>query len=95
MLARLCAAHDQSAAEEFLVMQFLHRAFRFLDGLHLHEGETLRALVVPVTYDLGILHVPHTVEQFKEIALGCVEGQVADVKTRRSDFDSFRFSCWS
>ena len=55
-------------------MQFLHRAFRFLDGLHLHEGETLRALVVPVTYDLGILHVPHTVEQFKEIALGCVEG---------------------
>ncbi len=95
MLAGFCAAHYQSAAEEFLVVQFLYGALRFLDGLHLDKGKTLRALVVPVTYDLGILHVPHTVEQFKEIALGCVEGQVADVKTRRSDFDSFRFSCWS
>ena len=95
MLAGFCAANYQSAPEEFLVVQFLHSAFRFLDGLHLHEGKALRALVVPVTYDLGILHVPHTVEQFKEIALGGIEGQVADVKTRRSDFDSFRFSCRS
>jgi len=95
MLAGFCTAHYQSAAEKFLVVQFLHSAFRFLDGLHLHKSKTLRALIVPVTYDLGILYVPHTVEQFKEVALGCIEGQVADVKTRRSNFDSFRFSCWS
>jgi len=57
MLAGFCAAHYESAAKEFLVVQF----------------KTLRTLIMPVTYDLGILHVAHTVEQFKEIALGGVE----------------------
>ncbi len=47
---------------------------------------------MPVTYDLGVLHVPHAVEQFKKIALGGVEGQVANVKTRRSDFYPFRLA---
>ena len=95
VLIGFCPAHDQSAAKEFLVVQLLHGAFRFLDGLHLHKGKTFRALVVPVTYHLCILHVPYAVEQFKEIALGRVEGQVANVKTRRSDFDAFRFTRWS
>ncbi len=95
MLAGFCAAHYQSAAEEFFVVQFLHSAFRFLDGLHLHEGESLRTLVVPITYDLRVLDVPDAIKQFEEIALGGIEGQVADVKTRRSDFDSFRLSCRS
>ena len=92
MLAGLRAADDEPATEEFLVVQFLHGAFRFLNGLHLHEGKTLRALIVPVTYDLSVLHVPHAVEQFEEIALSGVEGQVADIKTRRSDFDRLRFA---
>ena len=74
MLAGLCAAYHEPAAEEFLVMQFLHRPFCFLDGLHLHEGKSLRALVMPVTYDLGVLNMSNTVEQFEEIALGGVEG---------------------
>ena len=73
-------------------MQFLHSALRFLDGLHLHEGKSLRALVVPVTYDLRVLHVPNAVEQFEQVAFGRVEGQVTDVKTRRSNFDRFRFA---
>ncbi|MDP9187543.1 MAG: hypothetical protein M3O72_09340, partial [Verrucomicrobiota bacterium] len=30
----------------------------------------------------------------EEIAFGCVEGQIADVKTRRSDFDWLRFTRW-
>ena len=92
MLARFCAAHDQSAAEEFFVVQFLNGPLRFLDGLHLNKRKTFRALVVPVAYYLRILHVPDAVEQFEEIALSGVEGQVAYVKTRRSDFDCFRFS---
>ncbi len=82
MFAGFCAAYDQPAAEKFLVVQLLHRAFRFLNGLHLHKSEPLRALVVPVTYDLRVLDVPHAVEQFEEIALGRVEGQVADIKPR-------------
>ena len=73
-------------------MQFLHRAFGFLDGLHLHKGKTFRALIVPVTYDLRVLHVSNTVEQFEEIALRSVEGQVAHVKARRRDFNPFGFA---
>ena len=90
MLAGFGAAHYQPATEEFLVVQFFHGAFCFLDALHLHKSKTFRALVVPVTYDLRILHVSDAVEQFKEIALSCVEGQVPDVKTGRSHFYSFR-----
>ena len=39
MLAGFGAAHYQPAAEEFLIVQFFHGAFRFLDGLHLHKGK--------------------------------------------------------
>ncbi len=90
MLIRFCPADNESATEEFLVVQFLHGAFCFLDALHLHKSKTFRALVVPVTYDLRILHMSDAVEQFKEIALSCVEGQVPDVKTGRSHVYSFR-----
>ena len=82
MLAGFCATHHQPAAKEFFVVQFLHGAFCFLNGLHLHKGESLRALVVPITYDLCVLHVPDTIKQLEEIALRRVEGQIADVKTR-------------
>jgi hypothetical protein len=90
MLARFRAANDQFAAKEFFVVQFRHGALGFLDGLHLHEGEPFRALVVPVTHDLCVLHVANAVEQFEEVALGGVEGKVADVKTRRTYLDRFR-----
>ena len=83
------AAHNEPATEEFLVVQFLHSAFRFLDGLHLHKRKTFRALVVPIAYDLCVLHVANAVEQFEEIALGGVEGQVANVERRRRDFIPF------
>ena len=73
-------------------MQFVHRALGFLDRLHRDESETFRALVVAITYDFGVLDMANAVEKLEEIALGCVEGQIADVKTRRSDFDCFRFT---
>jgi len=95
VLVGFCPAHDQPAPKEFLVVQFLNGTFRFLNSLHLHEGKTFRALVVPVTYYLGILHVPYSVEQFKEIALGGVERQIANVKTGRSDFNPLGFTPWS
>ena len=34
------AAHNEPAAEEFLVVQFFHGTLRFLDGLHLYKSET-------------------------------------------------------
>jgi hypothetical protein len=98
MLIGFRAAYDEPATEKFLVVQFFYRAFRFLYGLHLNERKTFRALVVPIAYDLCVLHVPNAVEQFKEIALGGVEGQVANVETRRRDFNPFwlarRSRCW-
>ncbi len=95
MLAGFRATHHQSPPEEFLVVQFLHGTFGFLDGLHLYKGKTLGALVVPVAYNLRILHVPYAVKQFKEIALSSVKREVADIKTRRCDFNNLRFSRWA
>ena len=92
MLIGFRAADDESTTEEFLVVQFLHRAFRFVNRLHLHKRKTLRALVMPITYDLCVLHVSNAVEQFEEIALGGIEGQVANVKTRRRDFNPLWFA---
>ena len=40
-----------------------------------------------VAYDFRILNMSDAVEQFKQIALGCVERQVTDVQTRRSNFN--------
>ena len=45
-----------------------------------------------IAHDLGVLHVTDAVEELEEIALGRIEGQIADVKTRRSDFDRLRFA---
>ena len=92
MLIGFRAAHNEPATEEFLIVQFLHRAFRFLDGLHLHKRKTFRALVVPVAYNLCVLHVSNAVEQIEEIALGGVERQVANVETRRRDFNPLWFT---
>ena len=87
MLIGFRAAYDEPATEKFLVVQLLHRPFRFLDGLHLDKRKTFRALVVPIAYDLCVLHVSNAVEQFEKVALGGVEGQVANVETRRRDFN--------
>ena len=89
MLIGFRAAHDEPATEKFLIVQFIHRTFRFLDGLHLHKRKTFRTLVVPIAYDLCVLHVSNAVEQFEEIALGGFERQVANVETRRRDFNPF------
>jgi hypothetical protein len=92
MLIGFRAAYNQPATKEFLVVQFLHCAFRLVDGLHLHKGKALRSLIVAIADDLSVLHMSDAVEQFEKIALGSVEGKVADVKTRRCDFNPFRLA---
>ena len=81
MLIGFRAAYNEPATKEFLVVQFVHRTLRLFGGLHLHKGKTLRALIVAIAYDLGVLHMSDTVEQFEKIALSSVEGKVANVKT--------------
>jgi len=94
MLARFGAAHYQFSAKEFFIVQFLDGTLRFFDRLHLHESESFRALVVPVTHDFGVLHMSDAIKQLEEVALGSVKRQVADIQPRRSDFDYFRFTRW-
>src|SRR4029453_6650658 len=48
-----------------------------------------------VTAHFRGLDVSDSVEQLKKIALGCVERQVANVQTWRTDFNPFRFACRS
>ena len=92
MLIGLRAAHNEPATEEFLVVQFLHRAFGFLDGLHLDKRKTFRALVVAIANDFCVLDMSNAIEQIEKIALCGVEGQVANVETRRRDFNPFWFA---
>ena len=87
MLARFRAAHEELAAEEFLVVQFGDGALRFFHRIHLHKRETFRALVVFVGHNLRVLHLADAIEELEEIALCGFERQIADVKTRRRDFD--------
>ena len=62
MLIGFRTAHNKPATEKFLVVQFIHSAFRFLDGLHLYKRKTLRALVVAIAYDLCVLNMSNAVE---------------------------------
>ena len=84
MLARFRAAHDQLAAQEFLVVQFLDGPFRFFDRQHLDEGKAFRTLIVLVGHDLRVLHLADAVEELEQVALGRFEGKIPDVKTRAS-----------
>ena len=87
MFARFRAADYEFAAEEFLIVQFRYRALCFIHRQHLHESETFRALVMLVSHDFGVLHFPDAIKELEQIALRRVERQIADVKTRRCDFD--------
>ena len=87
VLARLRAADQKLATKEILVVQLADRALRFFHGVHLHKGETFRALVVFVGHNLRVLHLADAVEELEEIALRGFERQVAHVKTGRGDFD--------
>src|SRR4051812_33324847 len=92
MLARFRTAHDQFAAEEVLVMQFLDGALRLVHREHLNEGKALRTLVVFVRYHLGVLHRADAVEELEEIALRRIKRQVPDIEPGGRDFDRFRLT---
>ncbi len=87
MLARFGSADEELAAKEFLVVQLRHCALRFFDGEHLHKGETFRPLVMLVGHNFRVLHLPNPVEELEEVTFRGFKREVADVKTRRGDFD--------
>src|SRR2546423_9837668 len=87
MMLGFCATHDQLAAQEFFVVQFRDGPPRFFDRLHLDESEALRALVVFVAHDLGVLHLTDAVEKLEQIALRGIEREVANIKPGRGHLD--------
>jgi hypothetical protein len=89
MLSRFRATYYEFAAEELFIVEFHDGALRFVERLHLHKREAFRTLVVLVGYDFCVLHLPDAVEEFEQIAFRCLEGKVADVKSRRSDLYLF------
>src|SRR5262249_32428185 len=62
VLARFRTANHEFAAEEFLVVQFLHCALRLFDRLHLDEREAFRTLVMAIAHYFSVLDVADAVE---------------------------------
>jgi hypothetical protein len=89
LIVVLGAAHDELAAEKLLVVEFLDGAPRFFGRLHLDERETLGTLRLFMADDFGRHDLADAVEQLREVALGRVEREIADVKTRRGHLDGF------
>ena len=73
MLDRFRAAHYELATEKLLIVELAHCPLRFFDGLHLHEGKPLRALIMFVAHNLGALDVADTVEQIEQVAFRRIE----------------------
>ena len=73
VLGRFRAAYYELAAKKLLVVEFAHCPLRFFDGLHLHEGEPLRALIMFVAHNLRVLDMADAVEEVEQIALRRVE----------------------
>lgn len=73
MLDRFRAAHYELATEKLLIVELAHCPLRFFDGLHLHEGKPLRALIMFVAHNLGVLDMADAVKEVEQIALRRVE----------------------
>jgi hypothetical protein len=82
----LRTADDESAAHEFLVMEFRDRAHGFFYRGHGDKPESLRFFSVPVGDDFGVADDAHPVEEVEEVAFRGVEGQVAYIEFGRGDF---------
>ena len=67
------------APHEELVVENLDGALRFVDVDHLNEAVAFRAVSGAVVDDLHVTNGSDSLEQFLEIALGGVVGEVADI----------------
>jgi len=88
----LRAADDQLATHVVFIVQLGDRALRFVDGLHLDEGEALGFVRMLVRNDLYVLDRSDPAEELEEIALRRLKRQVAYVNARGGNLDNLRFS---
>jgi hypothetical protein len=69
-------------------MKLINRTLGFLDGGELDEAEALGAMGLAVADDLHVLDGSDTAEELLEVALGGVEGEVADIDAGRGHLDA-------
>jgi hypothetical protein len=81
VFARFRPAHDKFSAEKLFVVKFRYCPLGFFDGVHLHEGEAFRTLVMSVANNLRVLNLPDALEEFEQIALRGIERKIAYVET--------------
>jgi hypothetical protein len=89
-VAWLGTADLEGATHEFLAAELDDGTASFLDGGHGHEGKAFGTLRAAVNDDFGVTDVAHAVEELKEITLGGVVREIADVKTLGGDFSGIR-----
>jgi hypothetical protein len=69
-------------------MKLIDCALGFLNGGQLDKAEALGTVRVSVADDLHILDGSNPAEKLLKVALGGVEGEVADVNARRGHLDT-------
>lgn len=74
------SVHDHLAAHERLIVQDLHCAFRFLHVGHVDESVALGLVGVAIVNDLHLADCSYSFEEFFQIILRGVVGEVADIK---------------
>jgi hypothetical protein len=73
-------------------MKLIDCALGFLNGGQLDKAEALGTVRVSVADDLHVLDGSNPAEKLLKVALGGVEGEVADVNARRGHLDTLRLA---
>jgi len=88
----LGTADHQLAAHVFLVVKFVDGTLGLIDGGQLDETESFGTMGLTVADDLDILDGADAAEEFEQIALGRVEGEVAHIDAWSGHLDAFGLS---
>jgi hypothetical protein len=85
----LGTADHQLAAHVFLVVKLVDGTLGLIDGGELDETESFGTMGLAVADDLDVLDGADAAEEFEHIALGRIEGEVADIDAGSGHLDAF------
>lgn len=82
---RLSTAELQSAVHEIFTAEFLNGTACFFHAAHGDKGKAFGALRAVVHHDFAVTDTAQAAEEFKEVALGGVIGEIAHVEAFGAD----------